>query len=72
VQKSKRELTEKERRLEEERKSVRLEKDSALFKHQKEVQQLQSKELTKLLLFSAICFFLGAGVAIFFLNSSTA
>ena len=71
MQNAKKELTQKERRLDEERKTVRLEKDSAAFKHEADMKQLRSKEMTKLIIISAVCFLLGMAVAMFILKDSS-
>lgn len=68
VQKTKGEVQHKERRLEEERKTIRLQSDSAASKHQKDLERANSQGTTKLLVASAVCFLMGMAVAIYVFN----
>ena len=66
---AKKEMTEKEQRLDEERKSVRVEREKATNKHETDMKQLQSKEQCKLIVGCFLCFLSGAFVAVLLLNS---
>jgi len=64
-------VQQKERRLDEERKSIRLQADSAAFKHQKEMERATSTNNTRLLMAGTVCFLFGMAVAIFVFGSAT-
>ena len=72
VQKTKREVQDKERRLDEERKTVRLDKESSQLKHTNELMQVRRSELTKLFVASSVCFILGLAMAMFLFSSGDA